>query len=50
LAALGIVGIASLGEQFLLAGTEGERAPAVRALDGFVHKAHWMTSFLNIFG
>lgn len=50
LAALGVIGIASLGKQFLLAGAEGESAPTVGALDGFVHKAHRMTSFLNIFG
>jgi hypothetical protein len=50
LAALGIIGIAFFGEEFLLADTEGKIRPAVGALEGFVHKAHEMTSFLEILG
>ena len=46
--ALGIVGIALLGEELLLAGAKGEIGSAVGALDGFVHKAHRMDSFLEI--
>ena len=49
-AALGIIGIALLGEGPLLAYAEGEIGPAVRAVDGFVHKTHRMAFFLEIVG
>jgi hypothetical protein len=48
--ALGIVGVAFRGKQLLFAGAEGESRLAVKALEGLVHKAHGMTSFLEIFG
>jgi hypothetical protein len=49
-AALGIIGEALLGEELLLAYAEGEIGPAIGALDGFVHKIHRMTFFLEIVG
>jgi len=49
-AALGVIGEALLSEGLLLAGAEGEIRPAVRALDGFFHKTHKMTFFLEIVG
>jgi len=49
-AALGIIGEAFLSEELLLVGAEGEISPAVRALNGFVHKTHRMAFFLEIVG
>jgi hypothetical protein len=43
-----IVGIALLSEELLLAGAEGEIGSTVGALDGFVHKTHRITFFLEI--
>jgi ABC-type dipeptide/oligopeptide/nickel transport system permease subunit len=45
-AALGLVSVASGGEEFLLFGTEGERGSAIGALDFLVLITHRMTSFL----
>jgi len=47
-AACRIVGIALLSEELLLAGAEGEIGSTVGALDGFVHKTHRITFFLEI--
>jgi hypothetical protein len=40
LAALGVVGIALLGEEVLLTAGEGEIRTTVGALERLVHKAH----------
>jgi hypothetical protein len=50
LAALGVVGIALLGEEVLLAAGEGKIRTTVGALERLVHKAHWMASFLEKLG
>jgi hypothetical protein len=50
LAALWFVGVTLLGEELLLAGSEGEIRTAVGALERLVHKAHVMASFLGILG
>jgi hypothetical protein len=50
LAALGVVGIALLGEEALLGGGEGKICTAVGAFQRLVHKAHVMASFLGLLG
>jgi len=49
-ASLRLIGIASGGEPLLLLGAEGVTESAVGTLEQLVHKTHWMTSFLQVFG
>jgi hypothetical protein len=45
---LGVIGIAPGPKRLLLVSGERELGPAIGALDGFVLKTHWMTSFSRI--
>jgi hypothetical protein len=46
--ALGLISIALGLKELLFASGEAEVSPAISAVDCFVLKTHWMTSFFNI--